>query len=149
MLDCLNSIIVILFFCVGFFYYALVIRLTSMFIMKNIINYLRTHRKNTSITQYDIAVLLELKSNSLVSRCEKGFRTPSLEMILVYHLFLNIPIETLFSNHVSTVREQLLSRIKILIAEIESSSIASNAQSRIHFLQEAFTRLSQNQPHEA
>jgi len=133
---------------VPFPYHLLVISNQATFLMKNTINYLRTHRKNTNITQYDIAVLLKLRDNSIVSRCEKGHRSPSLEMVLVYHLLFDIPIHALFPNHIGIVKEQLRAGIPLLIAQIEEQDSSAKAQSRISFLHEALTRLVQSESHE-
>lgn len=110
--------------------------------MEKIINHLRTYRKNTSLTQYDISLLLYLKGNTIVSRCEKGFRAPNLEMFVLYHLLFDTPIPTLISNHIDIIKEQLISRIPEVISEIKQDESSTNAQSRINFLQDVLTRLS-------
>ena len=109
--------------------------------MKNTINYLRTHRKTTYITQFDIASLMRLKDNSIVSRCEKGYRTPSLELILLYHLLFDIPVLTLFSNHLAVMTEQLTEEIPHLIARLEKENIGTHVEPRITFLRDALIRL--------
>lgn len=109
--------------------------------MDKIINYLRTYRKHTELTQYDVATLLHLKGNAIVSRCEKGFRTPTLEMIVVYHLLFDTPISALISNHLEIMKEQLVQRIPQLVSEIERMGISKGSQERMNFLNDAIIRL--------
>ena len=148
LLICRISKIAILYHAWIFSYDVLVTNNQAPFLMKNTINYLRTHRKNTHITQYDIAALLRVQDNSIISRCEKGTRSPSLEMILVYYLLFDIPILALFSNHVEVIKEQLLVEIPKLIRVIEDEGLTPKAQARIRFLNEAVIRLTNPQAHE-
>jgi transcriptional regulator with XRE-family HTH domain len=112
--------------------------------MKNIINHLRTYRKNTYITQNDIAALLELEDNSLISRCEQGVRSPSLEMVLLYHLVFDIPMLTLVANQISHVKEQLVIRLARLIDDLKLQEVTVNTEARIEFLKIVFARLSED-----
>ena len=111
--------------------------------MNKTINHLRTYRKHTDISQYDIAMLLQLKGNTIVSRTEKGFRSPTIEMIVTYHLLFDIPFESLINNDVALVKDQLLERIPKLIAEIEGTENPKNGQTRVDFLKCALNRLTQ------
>ncbi len=116
--------------------------------MKNTINYLRTYRKNTHITQFDIAELLDLKDNSIVSRCETGQRDPNIEMLLVYHVLFEAPVESLVSNYVDVVTEHLITTIPKLIAHIKTQERTAHTASRIHFLSETLTRLTKRDGNE-
>ena len=110
--------------------------------MKKIINHLRSYRKNSTLTQYDVAMLLQLKGNSIISRCEKGFRNPSLEMIAIYHLLFDTPMQDLIANHIEVGKELLILRIPILIKEIEDSDSVKDIQGRVIFLKAILARLS-------
>ena len=110
--------------------------------MNQTINHLRSYRKHTDITQYDIAMLLQLKGNTLVSRSEKGFRTPSLEMVVIYHLLFDTPLNALIANHIEVYKEQLLEGLPKLIEEIKRIDGSKNEQSRIDFLTGVIVRLS-------
>lgn len=116
--------------------------------MKNTVNYLRTYRKQTQITQSDIAFLLNKEDNSNLSRCEKGKRSPSLEMIMVYHLLFNTPVISFFTNQRDTVKQNLIRRITERIEELQREEPTENIQSRIEYLQQALKRLTQEKSYE-
>ena len=116
--------------------------------MKNTVNYLRTYRKQTQITQSDIAFLLDKEDNSNLSRCEKGKRSPSMEMIMVYHLLFNTPVISFFTNQRDAVKQHLIRRIKELIDDLEREEPTENIQSRMEYLKSALSRLTQEKTYE-
>lgn len=115
--------------------------------MKNMINYLRTYRKQTQITQSDIAFLLGKEDNSNLSRCEKGRRSPSVEMIMVYHLLFNTPVLSFFTNQREAVKQNLILRIKELVENLKQQDSTENIQSRIEHLNRVINRLNQENNH--
>lgn len=116
--------------------------------MNQTINHLRSYRKRTDLTQYDIAMLLQWKGNTLVSRSEKGFRSPSLEMVVIYHLLFDTPLDDLIANHIEVYKEQLIQRIPNLIEDIKRIDGSKNEQSRIEFLNSVIVRLGNTQHEE-
>jgi transcriptional regulator with XRE-family HTH domain len=116
--------------------------------MKNTVNYLRTYRKQTQITQSDIAFLLEKEDNSNLSRCEKGKRSPSLEMIMVYHLLFNTPVISFFTNQRDAVKQNLIRRIAELIEDLERQEPTENIQLRKEYLSQSLKRLTQEKTYE-
>jgi len=109
--------------------------------MSNAPNYLRVYRKRTPLTQGDIAYLMNLPDYSNISRYEKGQRTPSVEMLLVYHHMFNESIETFFDPESAHVLSNLIERIQKLIIEIEKDSTLLNNSSRVKFLEQVIIRL--------
>jgi transcriptional regulator with XRE-family HTH domain len=116
--------------------------------MKNTVNYLRTYRKQTQITQSDIAFLLDKEDNSNLSRCEKGKRSPSLEMIMVYHLLFNTPVISFFTNQRDAVKQNLIRRITERIEQLQIEESTENIQLRMEYLQQALKRLTQENSYE-
>lgn len=114
---------------------------------QNIINYLGICRKDTPITQSDMAALMDLQDNSLISRCESNVRMPSIEMTLVYHLLFDIPLATFVSTHREAAKERLIVRMRQLIEQLLQRPTTSKVEWRINYLTRAQTRLSEEQRH--
>ena len=104
-------------------------------------NFLRTFRKQTDVTQSDIGFLMNLPDYSNISRWEKGHRTPSIEMLLLYHLLFNVPIDALFERQKNGMNEYLINRIELLIKDLKQLEQSPKVDSRIAFLASALTRL--------
>lgn len=109
--------------------------------MSHTLNYLRTHRKQTQITQSDIAFLLDKEDRSHLSRCERGNRAPSISMLIAYHLLFDTPVVSFFATQRRTIREDLIERIDLLITELGRETHTENVRLRIAYLQNALTRL--------
>jgi len=111
-------------------------------------NYLRVYRKRSWLTQSDIAFLMKLPGYTNLSRCEKGQRTPSIEMILIYHILFNTPIEFFFQKQKLFLQEEMLSRIKQLIEDLRPHDKIPKVQRRITFLRSSLTKLSNTNSNE-
>ena len=61
-------------------------------------NYLRAHRKNSGLTQEEVAFLLGFDNANLVSRYEKRQRMPPVQTALAYEAIFGIPIAELFAG---------------------------------------------------
>ena len=90
------------------------------------LNYLKTFRERTGFLLQDMANLIGMHSGNL-SKIETGTVTPSIEVMLAYHLILKIPLERLFKNHFKESLQELLLRSEALkqelIAEKKSKTI--------------------------
>ena len=109
--------------------------------MSNAPNYLRIFRKRSPLTQSDIAYLMSLSEYSSISRYEKGQRTPSIEILLVYHLLFNASIEQFFEPELEIIHSNLLERMEKLIVDLKKVSSVQNNSSRIKFLELVINRL--------
>ncbi|MCG3165645.1 MAG: hypothetical protein POELPBGB_01413 [Bacteroidia bacterium] len=116
--------------------------------MKHNVNYLRTYRKQTEITQADMAFLLHKEDNSNLSRCEKGKRAPSVHMIIVYSLLFNTPVISFFTNQRDLIKQRLIDRIQELIEQLKTEDPTENIISRIDYLQKALIRLTEEKTYE-
>jgi len=109
--------------------------------MKNPFHILRVHRKRTHLTQSDVAFLLNLKDNSHISRCEKGERQPTIDIILTYHLLFDSQLGSFFADHRQLIQRRIASRLQPLIASLEEEAPTEKTLGRIHHLKKALTRL--------
>ena len=102
---------------------------------------LRSFRKKTDITQTDMGFIMNLPDYSNISRCEKGLRRPSTEMLLAYHLLFEIPFEHLFQELKESLCANMIPRIGLLIHELKKQEPTRKLNSRIAFLNAALKRL--------
>jgi transcriptional regulator with XRE-family HTH domain len=112
--------------------------------MKNTFHLLRTHRKQHRLSQSDVAFLLNLKNNSQISRSENGDRSPTIDIILAYHLLFDTQLGDFFMQRRNTIKSRMLSRITPLRKEIQKETPTAKVNSRLKFLDEALIRLNQN-----
>lgn len=110
--------------------------------MSNAPNYLKIYRKRSTLTQEDIAFLMRIPDYSNISRYEKGQRTPTMELLLVYHHLFETSIESFFEPESKIILAGLLERITELINELkrEGNNTGKNTP-KINFLEQTFKRL--------
>jgi transcriptional regulator with XRE-family HTH domain len=111
--------------------------------MKNSFHVLRTHRRKTQLTQSDVAYLINLKDNSSISRCEKGDRPPTVDIILTYQLLFETHLGELLIAHREKIKNRIASRIKPLIASIEQEPPSDKTIARMEYLKQALKRLNE------
>lgn len=99
------------------------------------------YRKRSRLTQSDVAFIMNLSDYSNLSRCEKGQRIPSIEMILVYHILFGAPLETLFEKQKLTLHTDILTRIKRLLEDLRPKDKVPKIAARISFLESVLNRL--------
>jgi transcriptional regulator with XRE-family HTH domain len=82
-------------------------------------NYLRTYRKNSGLTQEELAFLLGFDNANLVSRYEKCQRMPPLQTALAYEAIFGAPIAQMFAgmqqaviSNVERRRSELTTRLR-------------------------------------
>jgi transcriptional regulator with XRE-family HTH domain len=78
-------------------------------------NYLRTHRKQSGLTQEEVAFLLGWEDGGQVSRYEKRHRLPPLETALACEAVFGVPVSELFAG----VREEIVKDIEKRRAELK------------------------------
>jgi transcriptional regulator with XRE-family HTH domain len=85
--------------------------------MPSLPNYLRTNRKQLSLSQEEVAFLLGMKGldkHEKVSRDENYSRVPTLETALAYEAIYGTPIRELFAGLYEQIAPGISSRAKIL-----------------------------------
>ncbi|MCB9326396.1 MAG: hypothetical protein H6571_21845 [Lewinellaceae bacterium] len=84
---------------------------------------------------------MKLPGYSNISRCEKGQRTPGIELLLVYHLLFDTSVESFFEPQVEIIKTKLSEQIKQLISEIKKRDNIPKDTSIITFLEQVFKRI--------
>jgi len=98
-------------------------------------NLLRTYRKKTELSIENISYLLSMQDSSILSRCERGCRKPSLEIIFTYHILFQVSIEKLFENEMRNTLRKIAENIDPLIKTLTEQDLTRKVESRILFLQ--------------
>lgn len=97
-------------------------------------NLLRTYRKKTELLIEDVSQLLNMQDSSTLSRCERGFRKPNLEIIFTYHLLFEASIEKLFENDMKYTFKKIKQNIDPLIESLKKQDLTRKVKARISFL---------------
>lgn len=97
-------------------------------------NLLRTYRKRTELSIEDVSMLLNMHDSSTLSRCERGYRKPNLEIIFTYHLLFEVSIEKLFENEMKYTFGKISKNIDPLIEELKKQGIHRKVEAKISFL---------------
>jgi transcriptional regulator with XRE-family HTH domain len=79
------------------------------------INYIRTYRKKSGLTQQELASLLGLRSGQIVSRYEQHSRAPNLNTILAFQIIFGVTTDELFPGIYAQVELKILKRIRKLL----------------------------------
>ena len=98
-------------------------------------NLLRTYRKRTELLINDISYLLSMKDSSTLSRCERSWRKPSLEIIFTYNILFQVSIEKLFENEMKNTLRKIAENIDPLIEILTKQDLTKKVEARILFLQ--------------
>ena len=112
--------------------------------------YLRTHRLRSGLTQKDVAFLLSLESQSIISRIEKNICHPSVVILLGYSLIFRVPVDQLVPGLLNDIDQSIINRAKILQSELKNGQLMTPAiQERIKFLETMISKedLSTTQKH--
>ena len=102
--------------------------------MSDHINHLVICRKRTSLTQGDMAYLMGFTEQSNVSRSEKGEKIPSLEMILIYSIVLNVSVKQLFHGYRLVLLKNTREKMTSLIEELSNQKSSKRIRKRILYL---------------
>lgn len=89
-----------------------------------LIHYLRNERRETGLTQADIAALLGASWKSKVSRYERRQARPSLETALGYEVVTGKPASKLFAGMYESVAYGVRQRARELLARTATSNTA-------------------------
>jgi transcriptional regulator with XRE-family HTH domain len=102
---------------------------------------LRAVRKKSPLKQADISFLLGVSEDARISHWERGRRNPSTEIKLLYHIIFGLPVDSLFTEVASTANNEIIARLKLRIAQLESTTKDARTLGRIDFLRNVLTRL--------
>lgn len=102
---------------------------------------LRAFRKQTQLTQGDMAFLLCRKKNGGISQAEGRSKHPSLQVLILYHTIFDTPMEHIIKPHKERLKNMLLEQLPIRIQALQQKRQTSRVQSRIAHLEKTFSRL--------
>jgi transcriptional regulator with XRE-family HTH domain len=82
-------------------------------------NYLKTYRKQSGLSQREVAFLLGWKHGEQLARYEKRRRVPTLPIALACQALFEIPVTELFAGTNDSIVLEMEARIATLTAELE------------------------------
>jgi DNA-binding XRE family transcriptional regulator len=97
-------------------------------------NLLRTYRKKTELSIDNISFLLSMQDSSTLSRCERGSRKPSLEIMFTYHVLFQISVEKLFESEMKNTMRKIALNIDPLIESLLEQELTKKVEARVTFL---------------
>lgn len=109
-------------------------------------NYLRTQRLRTALSQEEVAFLLGLESGGNVSRHETGMRVPDLVRVLAYAALYGAPVEKLFADEYFQVGRDIRSRAGILAERVRGEAPSPFRERKLSVLAELAARDWHNPP---
>jgi transcriptional regulator with XRE-family HTH domain len=97
-------------------------------------NYLRANRKQSGLTQQEVAFVLGCENGAQVSRYERRHRLPPLETALACEAIFGIPIAELFAGVRQGVSRDIEKRLLELKAKLQSNPGNANVRIIAHKL---------------
>jgi DNA-binding XRE family transcriptional regulator len=88
---------------------------------------LRKLRKTAKLSQRELAYLIGLKSQGVLSEIEAGLTRPSLAMAIASALVFDMPVEGVFPGMLSDAQRAVLARARNLLDEMGESGSRSSA----------------------
>ncbi len=90
-------------------------------------NYLRTNRKQSGLTQHEVAFLLGCETSAQISRYEKGRRLPPLETALACEEIFGVPLAELFAGMRQSVGKDVAKRRLELKSRLQALALKDSA----------------------
>ena len=97
-------------------------------------NLLRMYRKRTELSLEDVSHLLNMPDSSTLSRCERGYRKPNLEIIFTYHILFEVSVEKLFENEMNHTYGKIAKNIDSVIDELKDQEKNRKVEAKILLL---------------
>jgi DNA-binding XRE family transcriptional regulator len=96
--------------------------------------YFKTCRLKAGLTQKDIAFLLALRYQTVISRVEKNIQKPPLKIVFAYSLVFGIEIKKLLPLLLSDINKLIINRASLLVKYLERQKSTPLIRRRIEFL---------------
>lgn len=90
-------------------------------------NYLRSYRKESGLSQQEVAFLLGCEDGTLVSRYEKRRRLPPIETALACEEIFGTPVAELFAGMRQSVRNDIAKRRLELRSRLQAKTLKGSA----------------------
>ena len=97
---------------------------------RNVLCYLRTHRRVWGLTRLDLASLFGLRSAGHISRLEHGKRAPSVEVALACQVIFGITPSAMFPHVHTLIEEKVMRNIYRLHSALSDSKKLSELRKR-------------------
>ena len=98
---------------------------------RRLLNYLKTYRKHSGLSQSDISFLLRLKDKSELSRYERNLRQPSLRIALACQELYGVAVSDLFAGLSDLVARDTRKQMKKLQTRLREKSEPESMGNRI------------------
>ena len=85
-------------------------------------NYLKTYRKQSGLSQRELAFLLGLKCREQLSRHEKNRCAPTLRVALACEAVFKTPVADLFAGASDSITSEIGTRVETLTANLQKKS---------------------------
>ena len=89
---------------------------------KRLDNYLRTYRKQSGLTQGEVAFLLGWENSAQVSRYEKRRRLPPIDTALACEAIFGVPISELFAGVRDSSSHEVRKRMLLLRSRLQGAN---------------------------
>jgi len=86
-------------------------------------NYLKTYRKQSGLSQRELAFLLGLKRREQLSRHEKNRCVPTLRVALACEAVFKTPVADLFAGASDSITREIGTRVETLTASLQKKSV--------------------------
>lgn len=104
-------------------------------------NQMRSYRKGSRLTQADVAFIMAVADNNLISCWESGKRKAHTDDLLTYHLLFDIPISHERRLRALDMAAIILDRVNQRIDELRPHEKNLRLHYRIAFLESVASRL--------
>ena len=98
---------------------------------RRLLNYLKTYRKHSGLSQSDISFLIRLNDKSEFSRYERGVRQPSLRTALACQELYGVAVSDLFAGLSDIVARDTRHQMKKLQSRLHEKSEPESTGNRI------------------
>ena len=101
--------------------------------------YLRPYRRRWGLTQKELATLVGMRAASVISRIERGDRSPSLAMVVACQILFGVSVVEIFPALYDGLEEEVVTRSYALYDELQGISSRVNT-SKLDFFEQVFAR---------
>ena len=101
---------------------------------KPLLTYLRTYRLKSGLSNDEVAFLLGSVYGTNVSKHESGHRLPLLRNALAYEIVLGTPVRRLYQGMACSVRQEVLTRVRGLVANLEKKRRGRGRELKLELL---------------
>lgn len=102
---------------------------------KSNLNYAKTHRKRSGLSQNELAFLFGDKSTSFVLKTERGNEIPCLSRALSYQIIFDTQAEEIFAPLATALVNRIFNNIIKLSKDLENQPETPSIKRKLNFLE--------------